>query len=230
MLSIDKDTTKKIKYISSHFEEWSVKEKISAEQFIWLVNFEQPDMSYAFNDSRMGISNTGKFIWQGTSGCSCPTPYEEGLSKGDYYDMAETIELGKVREDNEGHYLDDDWLSQLQKSVNRIYTALKYPSKLKVEEILSEENTELRRVLIEKLGMDNFIKKANPVNLDSTEVGDLIKIDLKDDEPIVILIVKDSSTKRQYLLRVPTKMKTALEAKAWTFGFEKEQFTIDEET
>lgn len=229
MSEINKITTEKIKYIANNFKNWSVKESVGDKQYIWFCEFDEPDLSYEFNSSRMGVCNDGRFVWQGTSGCSCPSPYDEGFDEQDYAEIGETINL----EDKgwRGGYLSDTWKNELTESVERIYLALKSPEKLTAEQVLKEDNTELRRVLIEKIGMERFVELAKPEILDEDEkVGKLLRIKLAGDEDIVLLNVKDSSTDRMYLLRVPPKTKTALEAKAWTFGMEPSEFILIKET
>jgi hypothetical protein len=227
MLLINEELTKKIKYIADNFEKWSVKENIDEEQFIWFVEFDEPDLSYEFSMSRMGVSNKGKFIWDGTSGCSCPSPWHEGLGKSDYFDIKETIELPEAEY---GNYVDKDWNKQLFDNVERIYLALKSPNKLTASQVLEEKNAEVRRVLIEKIGFERFVDLAKPEIIDKSTIGELLKIKLQGDEDIVLLSVKDASTDRNYLLRVPPNMKTALQAKAWTFGFKENEFNPIVET
>lgn len=226
MLLIEKALVKKIKYIADHFKDWPIHDKFEKIKFIWFATYDEPDLSYEFNMSRFGISEEGKFIWVGTSGCSCPSPWEEGLDTANWFELNDEIKFNS----EDGHYISDDWKEILSKTVDNIYLAIKSPDKLDVQKILQEENVEVRRVLIEKLGNDKFIKRVNPEILDESETGRLLKVELKGDEDMVLLEVKDASSPRKYLLRVPPSMKTALQAKAWTFGMETKDFILEKET
>ncbi|MEV5572874.1 DUF6745 domain-containing protein [Spirillospora sp. NPDC052269] len=94
---------------------------------------------------------------------------------------------------------------------------------LTVERIGQEENAELRRVMLEIFGYDRYLAEtgAKPVHKDET--GVLWRIDLWNDEDIVMVEVINSTpepdgTYRQYYLRVPPSTRTAREGVAWTFG------------
>ena len=49
-------------------------------------------------------------------------------------------------------------------------------------------------------------------------------------EPIRVVKVKDSTTKKYYILRVPPTVKTCKQAIAWTFGLEEEEYNPTMET
>ena len=99
-----------------------------------------------------------------------------------------------------------------------------HPETLTVEEIITEGNIERRRAMIERLGIDVFLAKANPDVLDCDEDpgGErwLLKVNLRQDEPLVCLKVQDPSTGRDYLIRVPPAMRTCHQAAAWIAGFD----------
>lgn len=93
------------------------------------------------------------------------------------------------------------------------------------ERIRAEENAELRRVMLEYYGYDRYLADsgAQPVHRDET--GVLWRIELDDDEPVVMVEVVNSTpepdgTHRTYWLRVPPTTRTAREGVAWTFGLE----------
>jgi hypothetical protein len=48
----------------------------------------------------------------------------------------------------------------------------------------------------------------------------LLQVEIPDDEPLVCLSVRDPSTGRQYLLRVPPTIGRCDEAAAWIAGFD----------
>ncbi|EPD68928.1 DUF6745 domain-containing protein [Streptomyces sp. HGB0020] len=103
------------------------------------------------------------------------------------------------------------------------------------ERIRGEENAELRRVMLEYYGYDRYLADsgARPVHQDET--GTLWRIDLVDDEPVVMVEVLNSTpepdgTRRTYWLRVPPSTRTAKEGVAWTFGLQPEVYAPVRET
>ncbi|MEU1042188.1 DUF6745 domain-containing protein [Streptomyces sp. NPDC005907] len=97
------------------------------------------------------------------------------------------------------------------------------------ERIRSKENAELRRVMLEHYGYDRYLtdSAAHPVHRDAT--GVLWRIDLPDDEPVVMVEVLNSTpepdgTRRTYWLRVPPTTRTAKAGVAWTFGIAPEAY------
>ena len=103
------------------------------------------------------------------------------------------------------------------------------PEKITAELALKEANSEVRRAIIEIMGLDKFLHQANPKILDKDKdaVGmprQLMQIDLKEDEPLVAVEVNCPSTNHKYFLRVPPKIKTCSEAVAWTFGYEAKDY------
>lgn len=103
------------------------------------------------------------------------------------------------------------------------------------ERIQEEENAELRRVMLEYYGYDRYLSDsgARPLHRDAT--GTLWRIDLADDEPVVMVEVLNSTpepdgTHRTYWLRVPPATRTAREGVAWTFGLGAEVYEPLRET
>ncbi|MER6995480.1 DUF6745 domain-containing protein [Streptomyces sp. NPDC000410] len=98
-------------------------------------------------------------------------------------------------------------------------------SSLTPERIRTEENAELRRVMLEFYGYDRYLDEsgAQPVHRDET--GVLWRIGLADDEDVVMVEVVNSTpepdgTHKTYWLRVPPTTRTAKEGVAWTFGLD----------
>ncbi|MDH6228143.1 MULTISPECIES: DUF6745 domain-containing protein [Streptomyces] len=103
------------------------------------------------------------------------------------------------------------------------------------DRIRSEENAELRRVMLEHYGYDRYLSDsgARPLHRDGS--GVLWRIDLPDDEPVVMVEVVNSTaepdgTFRTYWLRVPPRTRTAREGVAWTFGLTAEAYAPVRET
>lgn len=99
-----------------------------------------------------------------------------------------------------------------------------HPETMKARAILKEQNTEIRRVLLERMGYERFVAEARATPIDrDTDAGGLrrlLRVPLGNDEPLVYLSVLDPSTGRQYLLRVPPHMQTCHQAAAWIAGFD----------
>jgi hypothetical protein len=108
-------------------------------------------------------------------------------------------------------------------------------SSLTPERIREEENAELRRVMLEHYGYDRYLADSGARPLGRDEAGVLWRIDLPDDEPVVMVEVVNSTaepdgTFRTYWLRVPPGTRTAREGVAWTFGLAAEAYSPVRET
>jgi hypothetical protein len=99
-----------------------------------------------------------------------------------------------------------------------------HPEMITAPEVLDEQNTERRRVLLERMGYDAFMAQANAKVLDQdSDPGGprrLLRVKLPGDEPLVCVSVRCPSTGRQYLLRVPPTTRTCHQAAAWLAGFD----------
>ncbi|MEV5434364.1 DUF6745 domain-containing protein [Streptomyces sp. NPDC052701] len=103
------------------------------------------------------------------------------------------------------------------------------------ERIRSEENAELRRVMLEHYGYDRYLADSGARPLHRDETGTLWRIDLPDDEPVVMVEVLNSTpepdgTRRTYWLRVPPSTRTAKAGVAWTFGLQADVYAPVRET
>jgi hypothetical protein len=103
------------------------------------------------------------------------------------------------------------------------------PESITVQSIIDEENAELRRIKLELMTYEKFIKESKAKTLDRGEPGDesaLYKVDLGEEaEPVTILQVINSTAEadgsfRKYFLRVPPNMESVRQAVAWTFCFD----------
>ncbi|GAA2126212.1 DUF6745 domain-containing protein [Actinomadura napierensis] len=97
---------------------------------------------------------------------------------------------------------------------------------LTADRISSEENAELRRVMLEIFGYDRYLAETGARPLHQDETGALWSIDLPGDEPVVMVEVVNSTpepdgTHRTYYLRVPPSTRTARAGVAWTFGVDE---------
>ena len=111
------------------------------------------------------------------------------------------------------------------------------PEEITVKMIIDEENAEVRRVMIDQFGADKFIQESDSEVVDEdSEFGTLFRIELEDDEPIVMVKVVNSSPDPEtgefhdYFLRVPPDITRAKQAVAWTFDVEEKEYQPQQET
>ncbi len=98
------------------------------------------------------------------------------------------------------------------------------PEAITAQEVLATPNTELRRVMLERMSHEKFLLEVNAEVLDQDRdtggVRKLLQVNLEDDEALVAIWVICPSTDRNYVLRVPPSMKTCRQAAAWIAGFD----------
>ncbi len=113
------------------------------------------------------------------------------------------------------------------------------PDWITVKHITTEENVEVRRVMLERFGWRRFARETNAKQLDAdvdaSGPRELLRIDLSNDEPLVYVSVTDPAKVRlglepMTLLRVPPQMRTCREAVAWTFARDVQQYAPQVET
>jgi leucine-rich repeat protein SHOC2 len=111
-------------------------------------------------------------------------------------------------------------------------------SEWKPEWLLDEDNAEIRRTLIEKLGYERICAELNATTLDTWREYTLLKIDgLEkiyagasqpiDTEPMVLLKMTCPSTAHIHILRVPPEMVSAEAAISWVnHGIHPDKFAV----
>ena len=102
------------------------------------------------------------------------------------------------------------------------------PESLDPLEILGRErmNAELRRAACEIIGWDRVIAAGDAKTIDKDadpEIGELLEVQLPNTGSSYFLKVV-CGTGRNFVIPVPNNMKTALEANAWTYGYDKDKF------
>ncbi|MBA7614266.1 hypothetical protein ES703_21529 [subsurface metagenome] len=163
--------------------------------------------------------------------------------------FGESIGLGKDDIFNRGFriYLE----RYLQDIETKIKLEMDYP--ITFEDVEETENLELREKILQKFGYENYIREGfEKGKINYVIIGDKIfqyhnpgsnfyKIPEgysknRDDkiiflpEDIAFLQVRDPSSGKIYFLKVPPDMRSVQEAKAWTFGLEKEEYEPEIET
>jgi hypothetical protein len=148
--------------------------------------------------------------------------------------------LRKVLRAQEKAYNLSGWIFPVNSSETfcSVCTELKIP--LTPGEIISIRNLEVRRKqvdlvyggdykkLIKALGTARTIEKT----VEKTEQGELIHLGTPSGQgsPLRFVKVKDGSSDREYILRVPNRMRTVRGAIAWTFGLRPDQYAPVKET
>lgn len=97
------------------------------------------------------------------------------------------------------------------------------------ERIRAEGNAELRRVMLEYYGYDRYLAASGARHEHRDETGVLWRVELADDEDVVMVEVVNSTPEpdgshRTYWLRVPPSTRTAREGVAWTFGLHPDAY------
>ncbi len=110
---------------------------------------------------------------------------------------------------------------------------IEHPKKIKLKMIEQERNVEIRRVMIERFGIDNFTLLAKKLHED--ECGILYSKEMDGDEDYTVVKVINSTaepdgTYKDYFLRVPPGTRTARAGVAWTFGLKEDEYEPLEET
>jgi hypothetical protein len=103
------------------------------------------------------------------------------------------------------------------------------PDTLTPEQIFAESDIDLRRIMIDRFGLDRFISAVNAKPVHKDNHGTLFRFEPIDDEPLVVVRVKNSTpesdgTFKHYYLRVPPATQTAKAAVAWTFGINPDDY------
>lgn len=102
-------------------------------------------------------------------------------------------------------------------------------------EIITQPNTELRRLLMQRYGHAHLVEDLCGRATHQDDFGTLYHLEIPADEPLVMVKVVNSTpepdgTFKDYFLRVPPGMKTAREAVAWTFRLEPYEYEPIQET
>jgi len=94
-------------------------------------------------------------------------------------------------------------------------------------QILNLKNAEIKSHFLSDYGqgIGRFLKDLKAVVVHSEGTSKLIRIFAEGlTEPLTYVIVKDVSSKKYYILRVPPGLTTSRQALAWTFGMSPEEY------
>ena len=106
---------------------------------------------------------------------------------------------------------------------------IRAPHSLTGQDILDERNAEVRRVMIERVGYERFLALSGAREIHADAAGVLYRIELPDDESVVLVRVVNSTPEpdgsfRRYVLRVPPQIERARQAVAWTFDMKEAEY------
>jgi hypothetical protein len=95
-----------------------------------------------------------------------------------------------------------------------------HPHRLTPKQILDEPNAELRRIMLERVGIETVLARSKAAVLDAdVDPGGPRRLYRVDGSEGFFLFCQCPSTARQYLMRVPPTLSTCHEAAAWLAGF-----------
>jgi hypothetical protein len=102
-------------------------------------------------------------------------------------------------------------------------TIVRNPGRLSLEQVRSEPDADLRRILIERFGPERIMSHPQARKVGQDECGELWRFNDFDGEALVMVKVINSTpepdgTHKIYWLRVPPHVTSAQEGVAWTFG------------
>jgi hypothetical protein len=109
------------------------------------------------------------------------------------------------------------------------------PERITIKRIVEEGNAEIRRVMIEKIGAEKFLREAGAKRVQADDFGTLYRVEFEGDEPLQMVEVENSSPEldgsfKKYMIRVPPQITTAHEAVAWTWGLTRKHYAPAVET
>jgi hypothetical protein len=167
------------------------------------------------------------------SGCTSFAELPPGLTRLDRLDVSGCTSLKELPPDIQV----SGWIEAADSGLERPLPYLRYhwrgvpvsdrlafyPETITAEEIIGERNLELRRVMIERVGMDWFVERTNARVVDNDEDAGgprrLLKIQFENGVDMACIEVHCPSTGRKYVLQVPPEIPTCAHAAAWMAGF-----------
>jgi hypothetical protein len=102
------------------------------------------------------------------------------------------------------------------------------PDLIEPAHVQQEENAEVRRVLIERMGWDRWLTQSGAVPVQSDRFGDLYRVEM-DGAVLGVAVVTNSTPEpdgsiKKYALLVPSEHETCHSAVASTFGLTAAQY------
>ena len=182
---------------------------------------------YSWSAERIGMDRDGNIVWAFDSGCSCNSPWEAfDITKCEKVEPKRFV-LSKFTGERYGDSYDGDSYTppeEIEKGIDEFLLLVR--ADVKPKEVLSALNAEIRRYLIKRIGYDKIKKAVNATVLHKDGKNELLKFASGE----MYVKVRDSSTKRDYLLYVEGRHETCRSAIAWTFGLSEAEYQPEIET
>lgn len=136
----------------------------------------------------------------------------------------------------------DDWGLYVWHGVNVTEKIIMRPETITSEDIMTEDNAEIRRIMIERMGEDRFLESANAklVHEDKDDLDfprKLWRVDFEGrrEDPWVAVQVVNSTpepdgSRRKFVIPVPPDIETCQQALAWTFGMGADEYQPGQQT
>jgi uncharacterized protein DUF6745 len=140
------------------------------------------------------------------------------------------------REDGPAIVWPDGWGIWAIHGVRVPRQVVEFPETLTIEQIRSEENAEVRRVMVDRYRTERYLRRTGAAMLDDDPTwGRLWRLDQADEEPLVMVEVINSTpepdgSSKTYWLCVPPDMSTAQAAVAWTFDLPAGEYELEAQT
>ena len=108
------------------------------------------------------------------------------------------------------------------------------PATLGPDLIQSEANVEVRRVMLERYGLERFLAEVHATQVDASRYGRLYE-SWTQTGPFRYVEVENATlepdgTRNRYVLLVPAHLQTARAAVAWTFGLSEDEYVLAAES
>jgi hypothetical protein len=228
---------------------------------------EEEPHSITYENSFMGGFDAGmvallKYFGEvlGFEWCKKVAAFETLLGVGFWWPFRDRViisELPEIYCDDRGNFHRDNGLAIEWPNSTGFYFShgvrvpdfiITNPEKISIEGIQHEGNAEVRRVMIQKMGWDRWLRDSGAKPIHSDDFGTLYRIqvevkvrdefswrDPEREESICLVKVTNSTPEpdgsfRDYILRVPPDMRRAKQAIAWTFGLSEDQYRPEMQT
>jgi hypothetical protein len=110
-------------------------------------------------------------------------------------------------------------------------STIETPEGLTLADIRGEANQECRRIMIQRMGMERFLRATRGTIIQTDECGKLWHCHVDNNDTYAIVEVKNGTPEpdgscRRYFLRVPPAARTPRDAIAWTYGLTAAQYDV----
>lgn len=111
-----------------------------------------------------------------------------------------------------------------------------HPEQIAARTIVVEQNTEVRRIMLERVAYGRFLLDLGALPIHTDQCGALYHVELTGEEPLTLVHLTnatpepDGTRRKRYVLRVPPTIHTARAAVAWTLGMSANTYLPAQET